>query len=120
VVTRLKHRETGVVLVHLIKQRELLFSAIFKNAVPITDAPIRYRVPTLEMALALKFAPMVSLNRSDDKKMYDAGDFIRMVRANPTLNQTKLSELGELVYPGGGREIIEFVRRVNAGEKLNL
>ncbi len=72
------------------------------------------------MALAMKFAPMVSLNRADYKKYGDAGDFIRIVNVNPAINLEKLAELGDLVYRGRGKEIVEKVRQVRAGEKLRL
>jgi len=79
-----------------------------------------YRIPALEMALAMKFAAMVSLMRVDEKKLIDASDFIKMVKTNPEIDLSQLAELGELVYPGGGQEIVELVRKVRAGEKLQL
>jgi hypothetical protein len=72
------------------------------------------------MALAMKFAPMISLNRADEKKLIDASDFIVIVKSNPEIDLEKLAQLGDLVYPGGGAEIIEKVRQVRAGEKLHL
>jgi hypothetical protein len=54
------------------------------------------------------------------KKIVDSHDFIVMVRANPDLDLDKLKVLGDLVYPGGGEEILELVRRVRAGETLIL
>jgi hypothetical protein len=36
------------------------------------------------------------------------------------LNKAEVKELGELVYPGGGAEVLEIIRRVRAGEKLQL
>jgi hypothetical protein len=43
-----------------------------------------------------------------------------MVKANPTIDLAKLAGFGEIIYPGGGRDIGEKVRRVRAGEKLRL
>jgi hypothetical protein len=77
-------------------------------------------VPTLEMALACKFAPMISLTRMDEKKLIDAADFIDMVKRNADIDLEALEELGNVVYNGGGQEILELVRRVRAGEKLEL
>jgi hypothetical protein len=68
----------------------------------------------------MKFAPMVSLYRNDADKFQDAHDFIYMVKSNPEVDLTKLEDLGDLVYPGGGKELIEKVRQARAGEKLNL
>ena len=72
------------------------------------------------MALAMKFSAMISLTRSDYKKHFDAGDFIRIVKANPDIDLEKLHMLGQLVYNGGGAEIVEKVKQVRAGEKLKL
>jgi hypothetical protein len=72
------------------------------------------------MALAMKFAPMVSPNRDGAKKLVDAHDFIMIVRANPEIDLSTLTELGDLLYPGGGKELLDLVRRVRTGETLIL
>jgi hypothetical protein len=78
-------------------------------------------VPTLEMALTCKFAPMISLMRVDKKKLIDAADFIDIVEKNAdSIDLDALAELGDVVYNGGGKEIVELVRKVRAGEKLEL
>ena len=101
------------------KPNQQLFRAAFKHTRTLRSGGQAYRIPSLEMALTMKFAPMVSLHRRDEDKCQDAHDFIRMVRCNADVNAKKLEELGELVYPGGGKEIWEMVRRVRAGQKLN-
>ena len=53
-------------------------------------------------------------------KFVDAHDFIRMVKSNPNIDLDKLAELGDMVYPEGGKEVVEMVRQVRAGEKLRL
>jgi hypothetical protein len=68
----------------------------------------------------MKFSAMISLTRDDDKKHFDAGDFIRVVKANPDIDLEKLHTLGQLVYNGGGAEVVEKVRQVRAGERLKL
>jgi hypothetical protein len=93
---------------------------IFKHTKKTAMGKESYRVPTLEMALTCKFAPMISLMRMDEKKHQDAADFIAMVRNNAEIDLEKLAELGDLVYNGGGKEIVEMVRKVRAGEKLVL
>jgi hypothetical protein len=120
VVTRLRDRETNDVAIDVMKPNQPLYRAALKNTVTVRSGAHPYQIPSLEMALAMKFAPMISLTRSDDKKHTDAADFIRMVRSNADIDLEKLGEFGELVYPGGGQEIVEKVRQVRAGEKLNL
>jgi hypothetical protein len=44
----------------------------------------------------------------------------KLVRPTPNLNLDTLAQLGDLVYPGGGKEIVEKVRQVRAGERLQL
>jgi hypothetical protein len=120
VVIRLAEKDTKRVRVDVMKTNQPLFGAAFKNVVKIVVEKQPCKVPSLEMALAMKFAPMISLVRADYKKYMDAGDFIRMVNVNPDINLAKLEELGDLVYPGGGKEIVEKVRQVRAREKLIL
>lgn len=120
VVVRLKDRATGAVAIDVMKPVQPVIHAALKQTHTVQSGKQTYKIPSLEMALALKFAPMVSLYRSDLDKQQDAVDFGRIVVANPNLNLDKLSALGELVYAGGGVEILEIVRRVRAGERLIL
>lgn len=120
VVTRLKHKDSGEVLIDVMKPLQPPHRDIFKHTIKVEERGNVYRIPTLEMGLVMKFAPMVSLNRQDEDKFQDAHDFIRMVKNNPEIDFAKLEALGDLVYNGGGKEILEFVRRVRAGEKLSL
>jgi hypothetical protein len=120
VVVRLRDRESGDIAIDVMKPNQQLFRVAFKNSQLIHSGGQSYRIPSLEMALAMKFAPMVSPHRQDEKKHLDAHDFIRMVRMNSDIDLEKLAELGDLVYPEGGKELLEQVRRVRAGEKLLL
>ncbi len=120
VVTQLRDRETQKVAVDVMKQNQQLYRVALKHTHTVTSAGQTYKIPSLEMALAMKFAPMISLHRADIDKYQDAHDFGRMVLSNPDIDLEKLALLGELVYSGGGQEIVEKVRQVRAGEKLNL
>jgi hypothetical protein len=120
VVTHVRNRATKKVLIDVMKANQPLYREALKRTTMVSAAGQSYKVPSLEMALAMKFAPMISLTRDVAKKYVDAHDFIRMVRINPDIDLKTLAQLGELVYPGGGQEIVEKVRQVRAGEKLNL
>jgi hypothetical protein len=120
VVVRLRDKESGEVAIEVMKPVQQPYREIFKHVHKVSAAGQEYRIPALEMALICKFAPMVSLMRADDRKHQDAADFIVMVRQNPTIDMATLGSLGDLVYPGGGKEVIELVRKVRAGEKLVL
>jgi len=120
VVTRLKRRGSDDVLIDVMKPIQQPHREIFKNTVTVEDKGQRYRIPPLEMALVLKFRPMISLTRADEDKHQDAHDFILLVKKNAEIDLKKLRELGELVYADGGAEVVELVRKVRAGEKVVL
>ena len=120
VVIRLRHRETQEVAIDVMKPNQELFREIFNHAHMVTSRGQAYRIPSLEMALAMKFAPMVSLYRKDIDKYQDAHDFGHIVVSNPAIDLKKLAELGDLVYPGGGKEIVGKVEQVRRGETLKL
>jgi hypothetical protein len=120
VVTRLRDPETGTIIIDLMKPNQPLYRDALKHTHPVESGGHKYLVPSLEMALAMKFSAMISLTRSEEKKHYDAGDFIRMVKANLDIDLEKLHALGQLVYNGGGEEIVEKVRQVRAGERMTL
>jgi hypothetical protein len=120
VVTRLRDRKTRAVAIDVLKPNQPLFRVGLKHTQVVSAGDQAYKIPTLEFALAMKFASMISLNRQDPDKYQDAADFARMVLANAEINADKLAELGDLVYPEGGKELLEKVRQVRAGEKLNL
>ena len=119
VVVRLRDPESGTVLIDLMKQREL-YRETFKHAQEVSEGKQTYRIPSLEMALAMKFAAMISPNRQMVKKYQDVHDFAQMVEENADPPHEKLAALGELVYNGGGAELLEMVRKVRAGEILHL
>lgn len=119
VVVRLRDRTSGDVVIDLIKQRELYRSA-FQYTRPIALGKQACRVPTLEMALAMKFAAMISPNRPVEKSYQDAHDFIVIAKENPETDEDVLRELGELIYGGGGEALLEALRKARAGERLEL
>jgi hypothetical protein len=120
VVVRLRDKDTSDVMIDVMKPVQQPYREIFHNAVKRESKGQKYRVPTLEMALTCKFAPMVSPMREDERKLQDAVDFIDMVKRNAEIDLEKLAELGRLIYADGGKDIVEMVRKVRAGEKLHL
>jgi hypothetical protein len=119
-VTRLRDRETARVVIDVMKPNQQLYRVALKHTHLVQAGGQSFKIPSLEMALAMKFAPMISPHRRDADKYQDAHDFILMVEANPDIDLAKLADLGNLVYPAGGAELVEKVRQVRAGERLNL
>lgn len=120
VVVRLRDKESRQVAIDVMKPVQPPNRDIFKHTKKVTAGKEWYRVPRLEMALTCKFAPRISLMRVDEKKLQDAADFVDMVKKHADIDLESLESLGDLVYKGGGKEIVEMVRKVRAGEKLNL
>jgi hypothetical protein len=119
VVVRFRERDSQVVVIDVVKPTQPHLRAIFKNTIVVGDKQM-YRIPNLEMALVLKYAPMISPNRPDEKKHQDAHDFIVLVKQNPNIDEAKLALLGELVYVGGGQEVLEMIQTIRAGKNLRL
>jgi len=120
VVTRFADPTTGKVVLDVMKPNQPLHRIAMRHAHRVETRKRVYYIPTLEFALAMKFAATVSPWRERKRKMRDAVDFAWIVEANPDIDMGKLAQLGERVYPGGRKEIVEMVRRIRAGEGLEL
>jgi len=67
-------------------------------------------IPIIEAACASKFAAIVFPHRSWEKKAYDAADLRSIFVPNyGTIDRDLLDHLGNLVYEGGGKELLEFL-----------
>lgn len=97
-----------------------------QTAVWIEDQGLKYRVPTLEAAMANKYGAMLNPGRDVGKRGQDAIDFYFMVKHSQDEGQKpidleKLEALGEMVWPGGGgKEIVRLVEEVRAGKLPTL
>jgi hypothetical protein len=87
---------------------------------------LRYRVPSLEEAMANKYGAMITSNRPLVKRQLDVVDFEWMVihsmdKDRKPIGLARLEFLGEKVWPGGGgKEILRLVEEVKAGKAINL
>jgi predicted nucleotidyltransferase len=97
-----------------------LWARLLKEARDVRIEGQNLKIPPLEGVLAGKFAAMVSIHRRQADKMIDGGDFIRIVEANDRIDAEFLHELAELVYPGGGDEILKLVADARAGRRLEF
>jgi hypothetical protein len=85
---------------------------------------LRYRIPSLEEAMANKYGAMLTPTRDLDKRLQDLVDFTRMVQHSQDEGQRaidlhRLEVLGEKVWPGGGGvEILRMVEQVRAGKTI--
>jgi hypothetical protein len=75
----------------------------------VVDEATGHRLATLEAAIVSKYAAVVSAHRSWEKKEQDAVDFRKLVRANcRRIDRGVMRELADLVWHGGGEEILQF------------
>lgn len=78
------------------------------------------KIPTVEAAIALKFAASISPNRGDENKPVDNADLLRLVRSEANLKEDALTKLGNLVYQGGGKELVSIINDIKAGKHVSL
>ena len=80
-------------------------------------------LPTLEMALVLKFASMISPNRQMPEKTQDAADFkIMTLKNKDKLCLEKLTELAAKaeIYNGAPKEISELTSNIIDGKPISI
>jgi len=118
VVARFLEPSNNKPVIDVMKPTQAVYQLVFRHTIAIGET---HRIPDLEMALASKFAAMVSPNRSPDKKMIDGGDFINVVRHNRAdIDIAKLKRLADKVYPDGAAEIERMIQDIDAGRTLKL
>lgn len=87
---------------------------------------LRYRIPSLEAALANKYRAILDLSRNPVKRMQDLVDFNWMVvhsqdEGQKPIELEKLQALGEMGWPGGGGEqILLMVQKVKNNELFDV
>jgi hypothetical protein len=119
-VTRLRHRQTRRALIDVWTPGRPLYREALKHTLQVRCGVQRYRIPSLEMALAMTFVPMVSLPDGNANKYLLAHDFILMALANLDIDDGQLLVLGERAFPGGGEQLVGAVNHVRSGEELHL
>jgi hypothetical protein len=76
------------------------------------DPETGHRLPTIEAAIASKYAAFISPHRSLEKKEYDAGDLRRLIKANhKSTDIQKLKSLAAQIWENGAAEIEDFITR---------
>jgi hypothetical protein len=97
-----------------------------RTAIWVEDHGLKFRIPSLEAALANKYGAMLALGRDVGKRTLDTVDFYFMVKnaSNPArkaIDLEKIVFLGEKVWPGGGgQELLGLVEKAKGGETPDL
>lgn len=107
--------------IDIVRSSTPLFDRIINShSVPIESGGEAVHLPTVEAAIALKFAAAISPNRGDEKRPQDRTDLMLIIKRNRTLDQSSLEELGELAYSGGGDELVALVAAIHGGKPVAL
>jgi len=121
-----KHRDVwrylreGKYVLDLMFDTSPLYKRVLSEYVESPLGRRKIKVPKIEAVLAMKFAAMTGFYRKDRKKLQDAVDFMAVIEANAQVDLGLLAELAELVYPGGGKEAVGYVKDVRAGKRLEI
>jgi hypothetical protein len=118
--TRLSSGERDVFGVTVWRPAKSLYREAYNHPWAVLCGVRSYVIPSLEMALAMTFERMKNLPRGDADVYQNAHDFILMVKTNPAIDLKTLARLGKLACQGGGREIVDKVRAIEAGQKFQL
>ena len=115
-----KHSVLDVIYPHRADLHETLRTAVW-----VEEADLRYRVLTLECALANKYGAMLDPARDMGTRCLDLSDFCWMVKhaADPgqsPLDLKTLRDLGRKVTPGGGAGIVRVVEEYRAEKVPNF
>jgi len=106
----------GAERVDLVRNNAPLFARIlqrYSGTVSAGEQPLR--LPTVEAAVAMKFAAVISPNRGNESRPQDRADLLSLASLNRNLKLSVLKVLGDLVYPGGGEELKSFCNSVWQG-----
>ena len=123
VVTRLMINGEEAIDVMKAKQSKLFRKVVrLGSRVTIDGTPVL--VPSVEGVMAMKFNSMIFLGRKLGDRMIDGGDFVKLINAADELgvpiDLDLLRELGDLVYDGGGEEILKHVTDARDGRMLQI
>ena len=98
-----------------------------QTAVWVEKEGLTYRIPAaLEAALANKYGASLNPLREPGKRAQDLVDFYFMVKhskdeGREPIDLAALSELGEMVWPGGGgKEILDLFQQATTGQVPSL
>jgi hypothetical protein len=117
-VTRFLDPADREAVIDLMKPVEELHQEALKTAAPVGKT---HRIPTLETAVACKFAAMSSPNRKLRKKHLDAADLMAIVECHPQdINRDVLFSLAEMVKNGGGPEMMNLLDEIQAGRPIQI
>jgi hypothetical protein len=115
-MTRFMDPATRLRVIDVLAPAQQVCQLIFRHTIPVGKT---YLIPDLEMALAAKFAAMLSPTCEMSMKYLHAGDLYNVVGHNRgDISVTKLRHLAAKVIQGGGAKIGRLVEGIDAGRMI--
>lgn len=108
------------IVLDLIKASRPLFHMVFRNTTRVRIGRLTVAVPSVEMALALKFAGVKSSQRGWAERHQDAHDLMLLALNNPGLRMDKVREFGSLAAAHGETRLTRIVEDTLAGRKPRM
>ena len=80
------------------------------------------KLPTREALIALKFMAMVAPFRAQNRRRQDVVDLIALYESavETELDRAELARLTAMIFPGAETKLSELLRRIDAGEPIQL
>lgn len=110
--------QTKEELIRILKPLVPPYDEIFKHARSLKSGDLHYRVPSLEMALVMRFLDATCIYSEEADKLQAKVDFIRMVKANPRFRQKELAALASLLYADAVRDVLKEIRYAQAAQPV--
>jgi len=119
VVIRLKDAEHEAIDI-IRPESSKLFKRVLKLSQVLLVEGVEIAIPKAEALLAMKFSSMISVGRQLRDRYVDAGDFVAVAQQTKRLDQSLLAELGEIVYVGGSKELLQHIANAKDEKRLDI
>lgn len=95
---------------------------LFKVALAMSTDVGAWRVPPVEVLIALKFFSATAHWRGRDRRAQDTLDLVRLYKSSDPdeLDRKLMRTLAAMVYPGAEREFEELVRKIDQDEPITV
>jgi len=112
-------RDGEFVVIDLMKPVDL-YGKVFANSITGTIGNVKILIPTPELAVAMKYAAMISTWRKRGKRHIDVGDFIHLVESQPKLDVEKVGQFVAYLWAGAEDEVKKYIDDVRNDRPMTV
>jgi hypothetical protein len=117
VLARLRDKHAGNALVDVFRSNGW-YGEVFRDPHYVVMSKERFRIPSLEMALAMRFREVIDSSRPQADRYLNAHDFVLTVKVNSSINLARLTALCNLAWRNGGWRALRMVRKIRGERKV--